>query len=107
MINKPPLGIIPKKYFEEQRVMEICRALNDYAQYAQYNKNESTYEYMIRWAEELTERLNNLKFELEFENENELSHNNKSLCDNCPNYPGCDAVCVCTPGYKVKYLNMV
>ena len=64
-INKSPLGITPKHIYELQRVQDICRALQEYSCYEVSIHN---YELMIKWSEELVERLGNLKFELEYEN---------------------------------------
>lgn len=61
-MNKPPLGIIPKNIFELKRVQDICRALYEYSQ---YENTVNSYEHMIKWSEELTDKLYNLKFELE------------------------------------------
>jgi len=63
-MNKP-LGITPKHIYELQRIQDITRALHEYSRYEQSINN---YELMIKWTEELNERLSNLKFELEYEN---------------------------------------
>ena len=63
--SKPPLGITPKHIYELQRVQNICRALYEYSSYEQSINN---YELMIKWTEELNERLSNLKFDMEYEN---------------------------------------
>jgi len=61
-MNKPPLGIMPKHIYELQRVQDICRALHEYSCYEQSINN---YELMIKWTEELNERLSHLKYDLE------------------------------------------
>ncbi len=53
-----PLGVIPRNIFEEQRVQELCRALYDYSRY-----KELKVDLMHEWAEELVDRLFNLKYE--------------------------------------------
>jgi len=60
--DKPPLGITPKYIFEEMRVKDICRALYDYSlRYTTLNQIE----YMIKWAEELVDRLYTMKYDRE------------------------------------------
>ena len=65
---KPPLGITPKHIYELQRIQEITRALHEYSRYV-----NSIYscELMINWSEELNERLNHLKYDME-DNENTM-----------------------------------
>ena len=65
---KPPLGITPKHIYELQRIQEITRALYEYSRYV-----NSIYscELMINWSEELNERLNHLKYDME-DNENRI-----------------------------------
>jgi hypothetical protein len=58
---KPPLGIMPKKFYELQRIQEISRALYEYSHF----EGKMDYDLLIRWSEELTERLSNLKYESE------------------------------------------
>jgi len=65
-MNKSPLGIMPKHIYEIQRVQDICRALQEYSCYDQSINN---CELMIDWSEELNERLNHLKYDME-DNEN-------------------------------------
>ena len=64
--RKPSLGIIPKRFFEEERVQDLCGALY---RRSHYNNSTSNYETMIKWAEELVERLYDLKFDKELEEE--------------------------------------
>lgn len=59
---RPPLGVTPKHIYEIQRVQELCRALNDYSH---YENSIDNYESMIKWAEELNNRLFDLKLNLE------------------------------------------
>lgn len=63
-MNKPQLGVTPKNIFEEIRVLDLCRALHEYSQQPSTITN---YKYMITWAEELVDRLSNLKYEKEIE----------------------------------------
>jgi hypothetical protein len=53
---KPPLGVMPKHIYELQRVKELCRAL-----YERSIFEEVDYELMIKWSDELNDRLYNLK----------------------------------------------
>lgn len=64
-MNKPPLGVVPKYIYELKRIQEICRALYEYSYYKNSIHN---YKLMIEWSEELTDRLNNLKFDMECKN---------------------------------------
>jgi len=57
---KPPLGVIPKNIYELQRVQDLCRALYEYSTY-----EEVDIELMIKWSEELNDRLYGLKGDLE------------------------------------------
>jgi len=58
--TKPPLGVIPKNILELQRVQDLCRALYEYSTY-----EEVDYELMIKWSDELNDRLYGLKGDLE------------------------------------------
>ena len=58
--TKPPLGVIPKNIYELQRVQDLCRALYEYSTYV-----EVDYELMIKWSDELNDRLYGLKGDLE------------------------------------------
>lgn len=51
---KPPLGVMPKKIFETQRICELTRALYEYAY---FQPEDIKYDSMLNWAEELVERL--------------------------------------------------
>ena len=67
---KPPLGVIPKNILELQRVQDLCRALYEYSTY-----EEVDYELMIKWSDELNDRLYGLKgdkLNKEIEDEDEL-----------------------------------
>ena len=55
---KPPLGVMPKDIYELKRVQDLCRALYEYSTY-----EETNYELMIKWSDELQYRLGILKFE--------------------------------------------
>ena len=59
---KPPLGVMPKQIFELQRVQELCRALYDRSIF-----EEVDYNLMIKWSEELNDRLYGLKGDCEFD----------------------------------------
>jgi len=59
---KPPLGAMPKNIFELQRVQELCRAL-----YERSIFEEVDYNLMIKWSEELNDRLYGLKGDREFD----------------------------------------
>ncbi|MFW5891237.1 MAG: hypothetical protein ACOCUI_03365 [bacterium] len=61
-INKPPLGIISKGIFEQRRIQDICKALADYSKTKLDSKKCNL---MIMWAEEMVERLDSLKYDLE------------------------------------------
>lgn len=66
-MNKPPLGVMPKKFYELRRIQDLTRVLYEYSNYANIEDN---YEVMVRWSEELTERLSNLKFEKDYKENN-------------------------------------
>ncbi len=53
---KPPLGVLPRNLFEEQRILELSRALYEYISVG--NKN---YTLLTKWAEEIQDRVWNLK----------------------------------------------
>lgn len=55
---KPPLGVMPKKFYELQRAQDICRALYEYINY-----EKSNYDTLIEWCKELSVRLYVLKSE--------------------------------------------
>ena len=54
--SKLPLGIMPKKIFEWHRVIELCRALHEYSLYEDVDQH-----LMIKWSDELNDRLYGLK----------------------------------------------
>ena len=54
--TKPPLGVMPKNIFEWHRVIELCRALHEYSLY-----EDVDLALMIKWADELNDRLYGLK----------------------------------------------
>lgn len=53
---KPPLGVMSKDIYEFKRVQDLCRAL-----YERSIFEEVDYELMIRWSDELNDRLYGLK----------------------------------------------
>jgi len=53
---KPPLGVMPKDIYEFKRVQDLCRAL-----YERSIFEEVDYELMIKWSDELNDRLYGLK----------------------------------------------
>ena len=55
-----PLGVMPESIFERQRVKELSRALFEYI-----DAGNEDYDMLIKWSEELQDRLQNLKFEKE------------------------------------------
>lgn len=55
---KPPLEVTPKYIFEFQRVQELCRVLHERSIY-----EEVDYDLMIKWSDELNDRLYRLKGE--------------------------------------------
>ena len=57
-ITKPSLGVMPKNLFEEQRILELSRALYEYIN----TTGAKDYALMTKWAEELQERIWNLKY---------------------------------------------
>ena len=58
--TKPPLGVMPKNIFEWHRVIELCRALHEYSLYEDVDLT-----LMIKWADELNDRLYGLKGDIE------------------------------------------
>lgn len=46
-MKKPPLGLMPKKYYEEQRFYEVCSVIARYY--------EAGLEIRIEWVEEYNE----------------------------------------------------
>ena len=71
-MEKLPLGVMPKNIYELKRVKDLSRALYEYSNY----HTEGNYDLMIKWAEELVERLSDLKFEKEYGSENIMSIKN-------------------------------
>jgi len=55
---KPPLGVMPKDIYEFHRVIELCRALYEYSNNEGIGVN---YELLIKWSDELNDRLYGLK----------------------------------------------
>jgi len=53
---KPPLGVMPKNIYELKRVQDLCKAL-----YERSIFEETDYELMIKWSDELNDRLYGLK----------------------------------------------
>jgi len=60
--NKPPLSVMSKQIFEWHRVIELCRALHEYSLFEDVDQN-----LMIKWADELNDRLYGLKGDKEFD----------------------------------------
>ena len=60
VIAKPPLGVMPEKLFEETRVHDLAKAINDYVEHESLN-NENMNS-IILWCEELLRRLDNCRF---------------------------------------------
>lgn len=58
--SKPPLGVMPESIFEKQRVKELSRALYEYI-----DAGNEDYDMLVKWSEELQDRLQNLKFDTE------------------------------------------
>jgi len=56
--TKPPLGVMPKQIFEWYRVIELCKALHEYSLYEDVDQH-----LMIKWSDELNDRLYGLKGE--------------------------------------------
>lgn len=54
--SKPPLGVMPLHIFEESRALDLAKSLYEYLRSG--NKN---YELLEKWAEELRDRIWNLK----------------------------------------------
>jgi hypothetical protein len=52
---KPPLEVTPRDIYELQRIQELTRALYDYSRY-----EELDLELMLKWADELDDRIFNL-----------------------------------------------
>jgi hypothetical protein len=57
---KPPLGVTSKHIYEFQRVQELCRALYERSI---FETEVGNYELMIKWSDELNDRLYGLKGE--------------------------------------------
>jgi len=51
---------MPKQIFEWHRVIELCRALHEYSLYEDVDQN-----LMIKWSDELNDRLYGLKGDVE------------------------------------------
>ena len=58
--SKPPLGVMPRNLFERQRVQELSRALYEYI-----DAGNKDYDMLVKWSEELQDRLWNLKCDTE------------------------------------------
>lgn len=54
--SKPPLGVMSKDIFELFRVQELCKALYNHSTF-----EEVDYDLMIKWSNELNDRLYGLK----------------------------------------------
>ena len=64
---KPPLGVMPKQIFEWYRVIDLCRALHEYSLCEDVDKH-----LMIKWSDELNDRLYGLKGDCEQININDV-----------------------------------
>jgi hypothetical protein len=53
---KPPLGVVPKKFYEYDRIQELSRAIHEYTYYYS-GKPDLKIDLLIKWTEELLERL--------------------------------------------------
>ena len=53
---QPPLGVMPEAIFERQRVQELSRALFEYI-----DAGNKDYDMLVKWSEEIQDRLQNLK----------------------------------------------
>lgn len=51
-IEKPPLGVMPRRIYEMQRIQDLCRALYDYSKFDKFNIG-----LMKEWTCELIDRL--------------------------------------------------
>ena len=54
---KPPLGVTSTDIFERQRVQELSRALFEYIE-----SGSDKYELLVKWSDELYDRLKGLQF---------------------------------------------
>ncbi len=66
-MERPPMGATPKKIYELKRVQELSKAIYDYS-------HSDRYRTMIKWAEELVDRLHDLDFEHKYESEKKISN---------------------------------
>jgi hypothetical protein len=64
IMNKPPLGVTPKKIHELLRIQELSRAIFEYSCFEPENLK---IELLTTWIEELNDRLYNYKYLLEEE----------------------------------------
>lgn len=53
---KPPLGVTPEYIYEEKRIRELTRAINDYSNFNIKNNKDI----LIQWSKELIKRLENI-----------------------------------------------
>lgn len=58
IIDKPPLGVMPKWLYEEQRIIDLTRAIHDYVIAGKLSANITHIE---QWATELNERIKNYR----------------------------------------------
>jgi hypothetical protein len=63
--EKPPLGVMPKRYWYEQRIRELARAINDYVVAGEFEKP-------YWWSIELTSTLRQREIHLENLDEKKL-----------------------------------
>lgn len=65
--NRPPLGVIPRKYHREERINELTRAIREYV----IHDLEGNVEIISEWVEELNGWLWDIKCEAEMKNRGE------------------------------------
>jgi len=69
---KPPLVIMPKQIFEWHRAVDLCRALQEHSLY-----EDVDLELMIKWSEELNDRLYGLKGDKQINNSSNNNDKNE------------------------------
>jgi hypothetical protein len=67
-LNKPPLGIMPKSIWDSKRIDELTSAIDRYMEAGEMIPN--------KWIEEYNQIIDNYNFEIEYQNENEITFNN-------------------------------
>lgn len=70
-VERPPIGVLPKKFFERnvkiERFNELCRAISDY-----YNAGLKI---NVSWVEEYNELVDDIR---EYEKERNKQHSNQT-----------------------------